>query len=179
MKSILSSDFKLIESDNEFNYQDKLTSKLDKTDKDFDQEIINEIVLWKVNRYAELAPSLVDKINRIKRTDKEINEQLAREILLELLKTKGIKLPMASTILRFRNPKLFQIIDQRVYRIIYNEKLKLPYNRQLEEQIDLYFKYLKDLRGIANKLKVSFELSDRILFMADRRLNKDDNLDNY
>lgn len=179
MKSILNSDFQIIQSDNDFDYQKKLTSKLDYIDSDFNQEIVNEIVLWKVNRYAELSNELISKINQIKKTDLKVNETLTREILFELLNTKGVKLPMASTILRFRNPRIFQIIDQRVYRIIYDEKLKLPYNRHLPEQIDLYLKYLTDLRIVADKLKIPFELSDRILFMADRRLNKDDILDNY
>lgn len=35
-----------------YNYQSDLTSKLDRLNTDFNQEIINEIVLWKVNRYA-------------------------------------------------------------------------------------------------------------------------------
>jgi hypothetical protein len=36
----------------EYNFQPELTSKLDEIDSDFTQEIINEIVLWKVNRYS-------------------------------------------------------------------------------------------------------------------------------
>ena len=38
--------------DYEFDYQKSLTTKLDKLNSDFNQEIINEIVLWKVDRYS-------------------------------------------------------------------------------------------------------------------------------
>ena len=38
-----------------YNYQEKLTGKLDNINSDFNQEIINEIVLWKVNRFAPIS----------------------------------------------------------------------------------------------------------------------------
>lgn len=43
---------------------------------------------------------------------------MAEEILRKLLMTPGIRLPMASTILRFKNPNVYQIIDQRAYRFL-------------------------------------------------------------
>jgi hypothetical protein len=53
--------------------------------------------------------------------------------------------------LRFRN-NIYQIIDQRVYRIIYEgQTLKLktyPSEKNINEQIDIYLKYLLDLRKI-------------------------------
>ncbi len=90
---------------------------------------------------------------------------------------------MASTILRFKNRNIYQIIDQRVFRIIYiDKKLKLkahPSEKNLNSQIDLYLQYLKDLTEICEKLKIPFEKSDRILYMADKRINKDIPLENY
>ena len=50
-----------------YKYQLELTSKLDGLDDDFNQEIINEIVLWKVNRYSFLDDekfSVLNKINK-------------------------------------------------------------------------------------------------------------------
>jgi hypothetical protein len=183
MKSIKDTDFELSKpADEEFKYQEALTKKLDKLTDNFDQATLNEIVLWKVNRYAELKPELINELNYIKKTDTTINEELTRTILRGLLGTKGIQLPMASTILRFKNPKIYQIIDQRVFRVIYGEKLNLGYNqnnKRTEEQISIYLKYLSYLREVSIKLNIEFELSDRILFMADRRINKDVSLDNY
>lgn len=83
---------------------------------------------------------------------------------------------MASTILRYRNPNIYQIIDQRVYRVIYkNQILELntyPSEKNLNFQIELYIKYLYDLSDICIDLKIPFDKSDRILFMADKRINK-------
>jgi len=90
---------------------------------------------------------------------------------------------MASTILRYRNPNIYQIIDQRVYRVIYeNQILELntyPSEKNLNFQIELYIKYLYDLSAICTDLKILFDKSDRILFMADKRINKKENLNNY
>ena len=54
-------------------YQTELTSKLDNLYSDFSQEIINEIVLWKINRFATVDNNTLDLLNQIKKTDKEIN----------------------------------------------------------------------------------------------------------
>ena len=53
IKTIFDSDFEISSDDFEFNYQKSLTSKLDSDIGNFDQNKLNEIVLWKVNRYAQ------------------------------------------------------------------------------------------------------------------------------
>ena len=91
-------------------------------------------------------------------------------------------MPMASTYLRFKNPDLFQIIDQRVYRVIYGKELKLPgsYNRaNCEEIVSIYFQYLHDLRAKCKELDIPFSQSDRILFNVDSNINKGISLNNY
>lgn len=150
----------------EYNYLE-LTKELDKLTCDFDQSILDKIVLWKVNRYAEFDQNTIQKLNNlpVDRIDKKYTEDL----LLEMLKTKGVKIAMASTILRFKNPKLFQIIDQRVYRILYGYALK---NTTVNDKvIKMYLKYLKDLKNICNKRKIPFEMADRIFYMLDKELN--------
>jgi len=182
-KTVLDNDFKLEQADSLFNYQAELTTKLDKLNNPFDQQTINEIVLWKVNRYAALTDQTLELLNKIDTNSTKLDIDLTTKILKALLKTKGIQLPMASTILRFRNKNVYQIIDQRVYRIIYkDEKLKLKSylnDNNLKEQIDLYLKYLTDLKTICVKFEIDFAVADRILFMADKRINKDIPLDNY
>ena len=183
IKTIFDSNFKITDKDFAFNYQNKLTSKLDNFTGDFCQEKLNEIVLWKVNRYAEFDESLIELINSIDKNEIKINVDKTREILKGLLKTSGVQLAMASTILRYRNPNIYQIIDQRVFRVIYkNQTLELntyPSEKNLNFQIDLYIKYLYDLRNICVDLKIPFDKSDRILFMADKRINKKEKLKNY
>jgi len=183
IKTVFDSDFKFSIEDFEFKYQESLTNKLDSNNNDFDQKKLNEIILWKVNRYAEFDTKLIQLINTIDSNDSEIDFDKTKLILKELLKTTGVQLAMASTILRFRNPNIYQIIDQRVYRVIYeNQILDLntyPSEKNLNYQIDLYIKYLFDLKKICIDYNIPFDKSDRILFMADKRINKKEKLKNY
>ena len=96
--------------DHEFIYQQQLTKSLDFGGKDFDQDIINEIVLWKVNRYALIEKSSIfQSLNSIQTTERHLNHELTFNLLRELLNTKGIRLSMASTILRLLPLIFFQI----------------------------------------------------------------------
>ena len=95
IKTIFDSDFKIISDDFEFNYQEALTKKLDSCNENFKQEKLNEIVLWKVNRYAEFDESLIELINSIDKNETKINVDKTREILKGLLKTSGVQLAMA------------------------------------------------------------------------------------
>jgi thermostable 8-oxoguanine DNA glycosylase len=153
----------------DYKYQPTLTEKLDNSTSDFDQELINEIVLWKTNRYAEVCPETLKLINKIDRESNLIDLDQTREILKDLLKTHGIRLPMASTILRFRNPNIYQIIDQRVYRVIYGEELKPKTNT--DDSIEQYLNYLTVLRNTAEQLNIPFQESDRILYEYDKKVN--------
>ena len=176
-------DFEISEEDYAFDYQRELTPKLDKISSAFTQETINEIVLWKVNRYAHVDQNTLELINRIDVQATDLDEEMTKIVLKALIKHKGIQLPMASTILRFRNKHVYQIIDQRVYRVVYKGKtLKLPIypnEKNLNDQVDLYIQYLKDLREACKKKEIPFAESDRILFMADRRINKGHKLKGY
>jgi hypothetical protein len=182
-KTVFDPDFTLAESDFEYDYQDYLTTKLDSDSSDFNQNKLNEIVLWKVNRYAKFDSETIALINSINPTESKLDQEKTRKILKALLKTKGVQLPMASTILKFRNPRIYQIIDQRVYRIIYeNKELSLSSysnDNNIDKQIDLYLTYLDDLKEVCESLKIEFEKADRILYLADRRLNKQIRLNNY
>lgn len=182
-KTVFDYDFRITQEDLKFEYQESLTNKLDLNLIDFDQNTLNEIVLWKVNRYAEFDSELISLINSINSIDLEIDIDKTKLILRSLLNTNGVQLAMASTILRFRNPSIYQIIDQRVFRIIYkNKELKLNTylsEKNLNFQIELYLQYLTDLKKVCTDLDIPFDNSDRILFMADRRINKEHKLKNY
>lgn len=156
----------------DYNYQDLLTPKLDGLEGDFDQNIINEIVLWKVNRYAKVNPKTLELLNKIKKEEEILDEELTREILLQLLgkEHKGIRLAMASTILRFKNPNVYQIIDQRVYRFIYGEELTYKVSN-FERQIEIYLSYLKKLQEVCSTMEIKFTEADRILYMLDKKWN--------
>jgi len=77
---------------------------------------------------------------------------------------------MASTILRFKNPKIYQIIDQRVFRFIYGYELTYKLS-DIDGQINIYLDYLKKLQEICNTKKIKFTEADRILYMMDKKHN--------
>lgn len=155
--------------DLDYQYQPDLTEKLDNNRREFDQKLINEIVLWKLNRYAELSTETLSLINKIDSDGTNMNIELTHKVLNALLNTKGIRLPMASTILRFKNPNIYQIIDQRVYRIIYGTRLKLKY--RIDQSIKQYLGYLQELNRVCNTYHIPFSESDRILYEYDKIMN--------
>lgn len=163
-----------------YNYQTSLTSKLDELNADFNQETINEIVLWKLNRYAAIDNETLSLINQIKKGDTEINPELTGSIFLRLLgrEQKGIRLAIASTILRFKNPKVYQIIDQRAYRFLYGKELKYSDN-DINEQICLYLDYLQKLKDVCREHNIDFETADRVLYTMDKIYNPDEKLVGY
>ncbi|MEZ5042875.1 MAG: hypothetical protein R2828_23470 [Saprospiraceae bacterium] len=179
MKTLKELNFQYEASDLQFTYQEVLTKKLDQHTGDFNQHVINEIVLWKVNRYAELSESTLTLINKM---GDHFDEEYTRKVVSALLGEKGVQLPVASTILRFKNPKLYQIIDQRVYRILYGQELKLgtyATEKILKKQVDLYLQYLLDLREAAERVGIKFEEADRVFYTLDKRVNSDHTLKNY
>lgn len=154
----------------EFTYQKELTKKLDTKRDDFTYETMLEIILWKTNRFPEINDDLIIKINELRRG---YDESLSDYILIKLLDSKGFDLPMASTFLRFIDPNYFQIIDQRVYRILYGGNLKIPFSKP--KKIELYKKYLIKLKEVCFEYGISFSESDRILYLLDKHpeVNKD------
>ncbi|MEI7901318.1 MAG: hypothetical protein WCK89_13790 [bacterium] len=180
MKPIAKAD--LIDKDQKYDYQPELTRRLDGHMEDFDQAVINDITLWKVNRYPVIGARLLADLNAIKKTATRYSRPKVQDILIRLLACRGIQLPMASTYLRFKNPRLFQIIDQRVYRAIYGKEMDLPgaYNVANRQKLAaIYFAYLCALRKSCATLGIPFEESDRILYNADKRMNKAVKLKNY
>jgi hypothetical protein len=154
-----------------YKYQRKLTAYLDELGhKPFDQDIVNEIVLWKVNRYAELPEDVLEVLNEVRNTSPR-SHRSATAVLATLLRQPGVDLPMASTFLRFRNRKAFQIVDRHAYRAVYGEAYPLHSSSSNEAKIDLYWDYLDRLLALAESRKVEFEVLDRVLYVFDKQAN--------
>jgi hypothetical protein len=176
----LACDIAFSDEDKKCNYQPLLTGILDNSNVDFTQNTINEIVLWKLNRYAVLDKDTLKLLNSIKPDETELDEQLTRDILLGMLgrRSRGFRLPMASTVLHFRNRHIYQIIDQRVYRLIYGGSVYKEVTN-LNDRIVIYIRYLRDLRTICEQIDVPFEMSSRWLYNTDKRVNRDKVLEGY
>jgi thermostable 8-oxoguanine DNA glycosylase len=155
-----------------YKYQTELTRRLDKIkSRQFSQPLINEIVLWKTNRYAEPSGQTMRALNRLKHVKR--GEHRKAKVAIELLLCEsGVDLPMASTILRFRNPNAFQIIDRHAYRAVYGKKYTLTTKTRLQTKIDTYFQYLDDLIVISKRKGVDYKLLDRVLYVFDKKHNE-------
>lgn len=158
----------------QYHFQPELTEKLDALNaKDFDHQALLEIVLWKLNRFPRLEPSLLDELKGMGNFKPKAHRE-AEAVLRKLLASPGIRLPMASTILRFLNPEVFQIIDDRAYRVLRPGEPLYPskpangasLDRYLTNSVDIYFKYLDAMHEIVSE-RLPFNLADRILYQLD------------
>lgn len=159
----------------DFGYQPELTQKLDALrPEDLTTEVLYEIVLWKLNRFPKLELGLIDSIKGVSTFRPKEHRKASAQLRL-LLQCSGIGLPMASTILRFLNRNVFQIIDDRVYRIIHPGKAKFPakppeVNEQyLATSESIYFDYLDELHR-QSCAQLPFAEADRILYLLDIKL---------
>jgi hypothetical protein len=152
-------------------YQPDLTGRLDKLeDTEFTQQLINEIVLWKVNRYVSLTPQLLRQIGHLQRL-KPNEHRKGESVLTALLECRGVDLAMASTILRFRNPAVFQIVDRHAYRAIYGSVYPLSTKCAVDRKVKLYFGYLDALVDLCAAKGQAFETIDRVLYKFDQDKN--------
>jgi hypothetical protein len=68
-----------------YHYQPRLTEKLDKLTS-LDGPTLDEIVLWKVNRYVQLDSVMLDALNDLRRgTLKDCDRGIAHDILGRLI----------------------------------------------------------------------------------------------
>jgi len=130
-----------------------------------DYDIINMIVLWKINRTVKIAFETIEYINSIAKAINTPIEALkntdVQNCFEELLDSPGIRLAMASTIFHFYQPKAFPIIDERAYRQVFSEKLN-PNGRW-----DIYSKYISACNNICILNNIPFDMIDKILYQID------------
>lgn len=156
----------------DYKYQPSLTRKLDdlRNVSVITPDQLNEIVLWKVNRYVSLDAAQLCGIAALAAL-KPGEHRRAQSVLEGLLDVHGIDLPMASTLLRFRNPAVFQIIDRHAYRALYGSDYKQYTTTKPSKKIESYFAYLEDLRRLCDAKGLCFEIADRALYVFDKRTN--------
>jgi len=155
----------------DYRFQPSLTERLDRLEGiDFRQDLVNEIVLWKVNRYVSVSQSLMKELDNLKILPQGEHRK-SKSVLNRLLNTHGVDLPMASTFLRFRNPDVFQIIDRHAYRAVYGSPFKLYTATSTERKMDTYFMYLDELLSLCRSRCLEFRTVDRLLYIFDKKKN--------
>lgn len=68
-------------------------------------------------------------------------------------------LPIASAILWFKNPNIYQIIDQRAYIV-----LQAPTDYNIDSQIEIYIQHPIDLNEMPTKTVWGFSMLDFIFY---------------
>lgn len=139
-------------------------------------DIVNEIVLWKLNRMVFVDDSTLlelKDISNIKTPEDAIGCYLekVKSLLTHLLESKGLRIPMASTFMHFFNPDVFPIIDQRAYRVIYKKDYKDSYS--IKDKVATYIDYLKECINYYNlylKNKIPFSEIDKYLYQLDKEI---------
>lgn len=154
-----------------YKYIPALTKKLDNLqNKILDQGIINEIVLWKVNRYVEIPEAIFSELDKAKEL-KNGQHRNAEDLLIALFQVRGIDLPMASTLLRFGNPEVFQIIDRHAYRAIFGKTYSLYTSSNINKKVNIYFNYIDELIELCKLKNLEFRTIDRLLYVFDKQIN--------
>lgn len=160
-----------------FNYDDgaDITARISNVqEKDYQEnrDIINEIVLWKMNRRPSITEELIDAIlglNNISTPLQAVESSQTGMVLEQLLQTKGIQLPMASTILHFYYPDVYPIIDQRAYRELYG--IDYPKTMiKVSSLVENYRNYIRDCHEYQqeNCPEIAFSLIDKVLYQLDK-----------
>lgn len=160
----------------EFRYS-PITARLDELHNKAEELTLNdihEITLWKINRFPSITAKTLKDLDSLKHYT-TLDEKRTRDILQDLLASNGVRLPMASTYLRFVNPNVYQIIDVRAFRAAYKYE-KSPnciYSKSNKTCIDIYIDYLKRLKEIENNgyygiKEVDFRNLDRLLYDLDK-----------
>jgi len=165
----------------EWDYDEKFAGSFDKerifsdviNNKEDFEKILYEIVLWKVNRRI-----IVEKEEEIKKKLYSISENApekeATQSLIEDLVGKdniGIGLPMASTIIHFFSRGQLPILDQRAYRVVYDNEPK--YKGDIGELYWNYYQKCKDYYT-EHQLKekgIDFVEIDKYLYQVDKLNN--------
>lgn len=164
------------ESDQEIKHR---AAEIDKLDYEDNRDLINEIVLWKLNRSVQISDETIEKIHELaKIVHKPIDVvdcKEAKQVIFDLLESKGIKIAMASTILHFYYPSIFPIIDQRAYRELMGEDMPI-YNAKGKNSsyVDLYCDYIEKCIRYKEEIcpEIEFEYIDKILYQLDKNKKK-------
>lgn len=151
-----------------FNLEDKFKNKKNITESD-----IHEIMLWKLSRFPNYnkkpigkeITDIFDELKKYKSINNE-NKESCKEKIETLLKVKGFRLPMISTILFFINPDVFQIIDKRANRIAMGNSNDYSKNFK-NDSVDYYLKYLEKLHELEEE---NFSESGQIFYQLDKEL---------
>lgn len=150
-----------------FNYNlDEITEIKNKIkNEDLSINNIRQIALWKYNRIINIQEDVLKKLNEtVQKENINIHCEEVKDLIEDLIKCKGVGMPLASTILKFLRPDIFPIIDVRAYRAVFDKKInKYTYSE--------YIEYCKRIYEISKKTGINLNEIDEQLYEFDKQYN--------
>ncbi len=153
--------------------REQIIERIQKCDFEDDQvgkDILNGIVTWKTDRRIYVDPDTIRDIKKLSSILTEVtyinsHRKEIERIWESLIKSPGIRAAMASTILHMFMPNVFPIIDQRAYRVIYEDK-EMPNKISYSEYIEYVNKVVDYQKEKCSR--IDFKEMDKILFQIDK-----------
>lgn len=139
-----------------------------------EQDILNEIVLWKINRTVHISESTIELLKSfdyLKTPMDAVYDARVKDLVSKLLLSKGIGMPVASAILHFYYKDIFPIVDQRSYRTLYGKDYpQYTTKNKNQKYIDMYIKYIEDCYffNVEKCPDIPFNLVDKIFYQIDK-----------
>lgn len=151
----------------EFNYniEERKEIKDSIKNKDISINDIRKIALWKYDRIINIEEEVLVKLNKIlQKKDITVNCEEVKDIIEALIESKGVGMPLASTILKFLRPDVFPIIDIRAYRALFDKKKnKFTYSE--------YMKYCDKIYELREMTGIDLSEIDEQLYEFDKKYN--------
>lgn len=136
-------------------------------------DIINEIVLWKINRVTSVPNDLIVEIKVLSKIVKRYQDvssnidQIKKVYERLITDSTGVKAAMASTILKMFMPEALPIIDQRAFREIY--RIPMPKVVDGSLYLDYVEKVIKQYEiDKVNCPSLNFFDMDKVLYQRDK-----------
>jgi thermostable 8-oxoguanine DNA glycosylase len=138
-----------------------------------DEVLLNKSTLLKILKWKSPRPLRFYNENEeeyIKNITQLAFQQEDDKVKIHILTAlKGVNYPSASAILMFKNPEYFPVLDIRVWKQLYKNKLVSVNPRGIGFTLDQWALYINIIRSIANKHNISARVVEKKLFDYDKQ----------
>jgi hypothetical protein len=132
------------------------------------KEELIKVCYWKSPRAIKYIKSnRADAIKRI--TGMALGSRKEHEKITELIKLKGVSIPMASSILTLVNPKQYGVMDIRVWQLLYQTGIATTNPKGTAFKIEEWLLFLNTLRHFSKKMNVTARDVERTLFLIHKK----------
>jgi hypothetical protein len=89
--------------------------------------------------------------------------------MVELIKMKGVSIPMASSLLTLIDPKRYGVMDIRVWELLFHANMVHTNEKAANFKMDEWLLFLNIIRNLAGLLKVNARDIERTLFLVHKK----------